>query len=346
MSETNLSKFDPNAVGNKNAGIYGLPFTPEDSQTVLVPVPWDVTTSYGGGTSRGPEAIFEASYQVDLFHPDFPAVWEPGIAMFDINQDWIQSNDIHREKAAQIITALENGEEISESETLTQLQAEVNAESERLNDWVEAQMGPLIEQGKLVGLIGGDHSTPLGFLRALAKRYDHFGILHIDAHMDLREAYEGFTYSHASIMYNALGLNSIARLVQVGIRDYCEQEWYITQNSKGRVKVFTDKEIKDHLFIGKSFESMCKKIINSLPDLVYISLDIDGLNPALCPNTGTPVPGGLSFEEVNFLLQMLQKSGKQVIGFDMVEVCPGEDAGQWDANVGARMLYNLIGYSC
>ncbi len=344
MSENSII-FDPNAVGNKNCGIYGLPFTPQTASAVLIPVPWDVTTSYGGGTFQGPEAILEASYQVDLYHPDFPTGWEAGYAMLDSPQNWIKENNALRDKAAQIIAALEDGQDIAADPKLQKSLDQLNQKSEKLNQWVEETADFWLDQGRFVGLVGGDHSTPLGLLRALAKRVPHFGILHIDAHMDLRIAYEGFTYSHASIMHNAMQLKSIARLVQVGIRDYCEQEWQASLDSKGRIKVFTDQDIKRQLFMGKTFESICKKIINALPDLVYISVDIDGLEPSLCPNTGTPVAGGFSLEHVSYLLSLLAPAKKTVIGFDLVEVSPGNAESQWDANVGARMLYQLLGYS-
>lgn len=334
--------FDPNAVGNKQSGIFGLPFDSDSAETVIVAVPWDVTTSYQSGAHKGPQAILDASYQVDLYHPDFPYAWEQGIAIEPISEEWLDCNQQYREKAEAIIEALEQGEPLSES--LMTLQQDINAQSEKLNQWVEAQTSFWLEKGKRVGLLGGEHSVPLGFLRALSNRYPNFGILHIDAHMDLRESYEGFTYSHASIMRHAAGLKSVSRLVQVGIRDYCEEEWAFSLDSKGKIKVFTDKELKEHLFTGKSFESICKKIIHALPDWVYISVDIDGLDPALCPGTGTPVPGGLSYEQLSYLLAMLSKSKKKIIGFDLVEVAP-QAGSQWDANVGARVLYQLFGYA-
>src|SRR5690606_19124611 len=109
----------------------------------------------------------------------------------------------------------------------------------------------LLKQGKKVGLIGGDHSTPLGFIKALAAVHGSFGVLQIDAHADLRKAYEGFTYSHASIMYNVLEMiPEVSKLVQVGIRDYCEEEkLYIDQNPE-RIRTWFDQEIKEKQFEG------------------------------------------------------------------------------------------------
>ncbi len=337
-----IQEFDPNSVGNKECGVFGLPFNAETASTVILPVPWDVTTSYTSGSHDGPRGILEASYQVDLFHSDFPDVWKEGIAMLPISQEWLSQNKGLRQKAETLIQAQETGQKIEDSSALLKELDVINRQSEKLNDWVEAQTLYWLEKGKRVGVLGGDHSVPLGYLRALSKKYTSFGILHIDAHMDLREKYEGFIYSHASIMFNALKLNAVSRLVQVGIRDYCQEENDLVLNSKGRIKVFTDKENRHYLYGGKSFESLCKKIIHALPDTVYLSVDIDGLDPSLCPNTGTPVPGGLHFQELCYLLNMLSKSGKRLIGFDLVEVSPGQQD-QWDANVGARLLYVLFG---
>ena len=205
----------------------------------------------------------------------------------------------------------------------------------------------LIENGhKKIALVNGpkivssSKQLEAGYLKALKKHYGSFGILHIDAHMDLRTAYEGFTYSHASIMYNVIQELDINQVTQVGIRDFCKEENHFA-HEKG-IHVFDDSHLKKALFEGETWKSIVNNIIQTLPNLVYISFDIDGLNPELCPNTGTPVPGGLSFEQSMYLIEQLAKSGKRIIGADLVEVTPSED--EWDANVGARVLYHLLGY--
>jgi agmatinase len=190
-----------------------------------------------------------------------------------------------------------------------------------------------------VGLVGGDHSTPLGFMEALAEKHSEFGILQIDAHCDLRKAYEGFEFSHASIMYNALKLRQVKKLVQVGIRDWCEEENNYIRSSKGRVVTFFDHAMKRSLYEGTSWKSLCDKIVSQLPKNVYVSFDIDGLDPKLCPSTGTPVPGGLEFEQAVYLIEQVVRKGKKIIGFDLNEVAPGAD--EWNGNVGARMLYKM-----
>jgi agmatinase len=184
-------------------------------------------------------------------------------------------------------------------------------------------------------------------MQALAEKFGEFAVLQIDAHADLRIAYEGFEYSHASIMYNALKLKEVQKLVQVGIRDYCEEELNIIENSKGRVKTFFDRDIKYAQYNGDSWDRIVNRIVNELPNQIYLSFDIDGLDPKLCPNTGTPVAGGFETEQVLFLLEKIVRSGRKIIAFDLNEVSPGV-GNDWDANVAARLLYricNLVAFS-
>ena len=337
-----IAAFDPNSPGAANAQVYGLPFTCAEADIVLVPVPWEVTTSYGGGTSRGPKAIFDASAQVDLFHPEFPDLWKRGIAMDDHPKALVQQSDALKKEAKRVIDLLVEGGSKKDHARAAKALDVINAECAVMNQWVESRCGYWLDEGKLVGLVGGDHSTPLGFFRALAKRHRSFGILHIDAHMDLRAAYEGFTFSHASIMYNALGLKQLTKLVQVGIRDFCAQENDVIIAQGDRINVARSADIRRQQFQGITWREQCDAIIAALPDAVHISFDIDGLDPTLCPNTGTPVPGGLAFEEATYLLSRLARSGKRIIGFDLVEVSPGRND-EWDANVGARLLWHLCG---
>jgi len=304
-------------------------------------VPWEVTTSYGGGTSKGPEAIFDASFQVDLFHPEFPGLWKRGIALDEVPEALLEQSKALKKEAATIIRLLSEGGGKKEKAHAEKALKRINAECAVMNDWVEQRCAYWMDQGKLVGLVGGDHSTPLGLFRAQARRHKQFGILHIDAHMDLRIAYEGFTYSHASIMHNALPLKELTTLVQVGIRDFCQQENDVMVAQKGRVKVVRSADIRRQQFDGVTWREQCDAIIAALPANVHISFDIDGLDPTLCPHTGTPVPGGLAFEEATYLLSRLAASGKRIIGFDLVEVSSGPD--DWDANVGARLLWHLCG---
>jgi agmatinase len=221
----------------------------------------------------------------------------------------------------------------------------VDALGERLNAWVHEQTSRLLDAGKLPGVVGGDHSAPLGAIRAVAERHPGCGILHFDAHADLRRAYEGLRWSHASIMYNVLSeLPGVARLVQVGVRDYSDEEDAFIRDNRDRVTTFFDPDLRRSLFDGESWSRIALRIVASLPREVYVSFDIDGLDPALCPHTGTPVLGGLSFPEATALLRHVVESGRRIVGFDLSEVAPDPAGGEWDGNVGARVLYKLIGF--
>ncbi len=335
-----LSTFDPNSVGNPNNNIFGLPFTEEDAKLVILPIPWEVTVSYNGGTSRAPDHIFKASLQVDLFDPDYKDVWKHGFYMRTPDKKILMKSDYLRKEAELYINYISLGEALSKNKFMTKTLKEINQGSIFLNDWVYEQTTELLKKDKLVGLLGGDHSTPLGYFRAIADKYPEFGILQIDAHCDLRNAYEGFNYSHASIMYNALQeIPALSRLVQVGIRDYCEEEMDYISNSNFRVVTYFDKEIKTRLYEGQTWMHIADEIVSKLPQHVFISFDIDGLDPKLCPQTGTPVPGGFEMEQVFYLLKKLQESGRKIVGFDLNEV--GVSNNEWDENVGARVLYKL-----
>lgn len=335
-----MTIFNPNDPGMANGNYFALPYSLEESEIALISVPWDVTTSYRAGTHKGPEAIIEASVQVDLYDVNVKDAWKTKIGTLPVDSKILKDNKKFRKIAENVIEGLEQGKEINELERDITL---VNKASTELNNRVYTSCRELIKQGKITGVIGGDHSVPLGNIKAVSELCEEFGILHIDAHADLRKAYEGFTYSHASIMYNALSeINQISQLTQVGVRDFCEDEAEII-NTDSRIRCFTDIEIRGNLFDGKTWKRQCEEIIATLPQNVYISFDIDGLSPDLCPNTGTPVPGGISFREVDYLLHMLANSNKKIIGFDLCEVSPG-GSDEWDANVGARLLYKISQY--
>ena len=222
---------------------------------------------------------------------------------------------------------------------------DLEAICEKVNTYVQAEARKLHTANKIPGVVGGEHSVPLGAIRAAADAHGDFGILHIDAHLDMREAYEGFKYSHASIMFNVLStLPKVTKIVSVGIRDFGEKEVDFAKSQADRVSIFYDADMQERMLEGEKWSAIVAEIVAKLPTKVYISFDIDGLDPSLCPHTGTPVPGGLSFAQASLLLEAVKKSGKKVIGFDLVEVAPEPHHGiEWDANVGARILYKLCG---
>lgn len=335
-----LKNFDQNSVGNPNNNIFGLPSTEENADLIIINVPWEVTVSYGSGTARAPEAILKASLQVDLFDPDMPDAWKRGYYLTPTNSKILLKSDYLRKEAELYIDYISQGEELEKNKFMCKTIKEINEGSHFLNNWVYEQATQYLNIGKLVGLLGGDHSTPLGLYKALADKNEEFGILMIDAHSDLREAYEGFTYSHASIMYNALKeIPQIKNIMQIGVRDFGQDEWEYIKNSNYRVITYFDKEIKERQFNGDTFKHIIEEIVNQLPQKVHISFDIDGLDPKLCPDTGTPVPGGFELDRMFYLFNKVLESGRQIIGFDLVEVGIAET--DWNANVGARALFKL-----
>jgi agmatinase len=141
-------------------------------------------------------------------------------------------------------------------------------------------------------------------------------------------------------MYNVLkDIPSVQRLVQVGVRDYCQEEWDYIGASQHRVVTYFDRDLQQRRFEGETWRRLCDDIISHLPPHVYISFDIDGLDPKLCPSTGTPVPGGLEAAEVLYLFRKVVESGRKLIGFDLVEIGVGPTG--WDTLVGAQLLFKL-----
>lgn len=335
--------FDPNQAASTDAGLFGVPTDIDNAALIVIPVPWEVTTSYGGGTVNGPEAILTASHQLDLFDLELGHIYEPGIAMLDERIEVRELNEEMRGRAEDIIEA---GVAALEDEELKESLERINHACAELNAWVKQTAEEYLRAGKLVGIVGGDHAVPFGAYEAIAESGD-FGILHIDAHSDTRLAYEGFTWSHASIMRNALDqIPAVKKLVQVGIRDFCKEEHDYLHAQGDRVSVFFDQNLAWRKGEGTSWLTLAKEIVAALPERVWISVDIDGLDPTYCPHTGTPVPGGLTYHEVVLLLSELGHSGKRIIGFDLVEVAPDpEGRDEWDGNVGMRLLYKLCGWT-
>ncbi|MSU75749.1 MAG: agmatinase family protein [Candidatus Magasanikbacteria bacterium] len=335
-----ITAYDPSLI-YANYGMFGLPFTNEESEVVLIPMPWEVTVSYRHGTAAGPKWMHEASYQVDLYDADIKDAWHVGIAMEPISKYWQKKNKELRPIAKKCIAHIEKGGKPTDKKVVA-LYKKINAASAELNAWMKKESARLVKQGKLVGVVGGEHSVPYGFLQTLGEKYQKFSILHIDAHADYREAYEGFEHSHASIQYNAGKLPCVEKQVLLSIRDYSEQEASRIEQSNGKIVAFPDRVLKRNAYEGMTWKQQCAEIIEPLGQDVYVSFDIDALDPSLCPHTGTPVPGGLEFEQVFYLFDALIKSGKKIIGFDLCEVAPGPlYNGEWDAIVGARVLYRL-----
>ena len=341
--ETRIA-FDPNAASDPESGLFGLPHGPGDAHVHVLGVPFEATTSYRTGTAQAPDAIRRASRQIDLFDLWFGRPYERGIWMAAGNPDIATWNREARSLAAPII---ERGgaAEIDRPDA-----ARVDALSEKVNAVTGDFTRDALAAGKLPVIVGGDHSTPFGAIEACASSVASLGVLQFDAHADLRPRFEGFTWSHASIMHNVLErCAGVTRLVQVGVRDLCEQEYDSIQTSE-RVHTVFDRQLL-HARHRNDPRQLAVSTLGELPDDLWVSFDIDALDPALCPQTGTPVPGGLSWDEVMTWLEMLKACGKRILGIDLCEVSPGPSGAErqstqgdtWDAIVGARLLYRLIG---
>jgi len=310
---------------------------------VVVPVPFAATTSYGGGAQEGPAAVLSASRQVDLYDRETGRPYASGIAMLP-ESDFVRRCDREARALAEQVIAVAG--DTSSSPLLAAALQRVNLLCGEVNDHVYREVSAWLDRAKLVALVGGDHAVPFGCIQAHAERYPGLGVLHLDAHADLRTAYEGFTWSHASIMANVLDhIPGVAKLVQVGVRDLSNEEAARIDGAKGVIATFFDSDLAARRFDGEPWSRVVASIVAELPGEVYLSFDIDGLDPTLCPHTGTPVPGGLSFPEACALVAAVARSGRRIVGLDLVEVVPGPDGDEWDGNVAARLLYKMIGHA-
>ncbi|OFZ82162.1 MAG: hypothetical protein A2583_07575 [Bdellovibrionales bacterium RIFOXYD1_FULL_53_11] len=318
--------FDPNSASDPDSGIFGLPYSFEESALILLSVPWEATASYGKGTARGPEAILAASRQMDLYDPDLGNWYERGIYMLPAQERIVRLNGLAAADPSS---------------------GHVNALSSELNGIVNGECEGIYTKGKIAGVIGGEHSVPFGAIQAAARRHGTIGILHVDAHSDTRNKYEGYEWSHASIMRNVLDrIPGIGRIVQAGVRDFCEEEAGYCRFAGSRMVTFYDRMAADRIMRGDTWHSIATEIAGALPEKVWVSFDIDGLDPSCCPGTGTPVPGGMSFNQAMHLLRVVRTLGRKIIGFDLCEVAPSrQGSGEWDANVGARVLFALCGHA-
>lgn len=334
-------EIDPNGKASSKDGIYGLPFNENEAKIVYFPIPWDVTTSYQAGTSLGPGAILKASEQIDFFDLDTIDAYKAGLHMKKESSKFKAMNKAGRLLAKKIINA--DDSQLKKSKALQEALKKVNSLCENLNSEIYKEFKKSLDNNQIPIIVGGDHSTPFGAIKAYAEKYPGLGILHFDAHSDTRIQYMGFTNSHASIMNNVIEkIPQIGKLVQVGIRDFCEQEYIYTKNHP-KIDVYFDQELSRRKCSGEAFYKIAKEIIEKLPQHIYISFDIDGLDPRYCPNTGTPVPGGLEYSEVIYIINEILRSKRTLVGFDLVEVAPSpkDKSNEWDANVGMRLLYKM-----
>ena len=333
--------FDPNKVGISNGNIFGFPVAQKDANQVIISIPWDLTTSYRKGASFAPRSILNESLQLDFFHHKLSNAHQTKVFFSELSSEWKNINNRLSEKSIAYLTFLEEGGSINQNIEFKDFVNTVNQFNNQLKESLYKRAKDLLDKDVLVSVLGGEHSVPLGLILALDEKYSSFGILQIDAHCDLRDSYQDFDQSHASIMYNVLKeCNNLTKLVQVGVRDFSSEEFVFSDNND-KIKTFFDATLKEGRFKGLTWDDQVNEIISELPEHVYISFDIDGLCPYLCPSTGTPVPGGLEFDEAIYLIFKIVESQRKIIGFDLSEVSI-DSSSKWDANVGARVLWNLV----
>ena len=330
---------DPSSAAAESAGIFGLRHTPRSARVILIPVPFEATTS-SGGTSEGPAAILRASRQVDLFDPETGNPSESGICLLEESPD-VRAWDLAARTAASHVLARGGVGEPADP-ALLGAAASVDALSEKMNAHVRATADLFLRRGKIVGTVGGDHSVSFGAIEAHAARYPGLGLLHLGARAGLRRAWQGFTWSQASALENVLSrLPGVARLVQVGIRDLCEEERQRIAGSEGRVVPFFDAQLAEARLAGETWDSQCARIAGALPRDVYVSVDLGALEPP----TGAKVHGGLGFQMASSLLGAVVRGGRRIVGFDLTGAAPARDGSEGDENVGARVLYQLCGWT-
>ncbi|MCZ6787225.1 MAG: agmatinase, partial [Planctomycetota bacterium] len=250
---------------------------PERAAFVLLPVPYDKTATYRKGTAEGPRAILEASSQVELFDEECR------------------------------LDPTERG--VFTAEPLT-----TDAMPDVLAEQLEAEVRPLLDRGKIVGCLGGEHSISLGPIRAAARAHPGLGILQIDAHPDLRDKYEGTPFGHGCVMRRALEAQDVACLVGVGWRSVSQED----DIAMGEHRIHAHFA---HELWRRPPTEWIDEVIAPLPERVYVTIDVDGLDPSIVPGTGTPEPGGLAWWDTMALLKAVC-ARRNVVAFDVVEVLP------------------------
>ncbi|SNR26520.1 agmatinase [Maribacter sedimenticola] len=263
----------------------------EKSKIILIPVPYDGTSTWGKGADKGPEAFLEASENMELY---------------DIETD----SEVYKQG-------------IHLTSPIT-----VNSSPEAVVKEVHAITKDFIKRNKFVTLFGGEHSISIGSIRAFNECFDNLTVLQIDAHADLRESYEGSKYNHACAVYEA---NQTTNLVQVGIR---------SMDSIEKTLMDQDKTFFAHDMVNDEY--WMDKVIDTMTDNVFITFDLDAFDPSIMPSTGTPEPGGLFwYETLEFLKQVFED--KNVVGFDIVELCPNKNDRSSDF-LAAKLYYKMLSY--
>jgi agmatinase len=262
-----------------------------NANTVIIPVPYDGTSTWQKGADKGPEAFLEASENMELY---------------DIETD-----------SEPYKTGVYLADPVTENES-----------PEKMVEAVYDTVKEFLKKERFVTLIGGEHSVSIGSIRAFNEKYDDLTVLQLDAHADLRKEYEGSTCNHACALYEA---NENTNLIQVGIRSMDVSETRVMNQDN---VFFAHDMVNDDYWDDAAIELMT--------DNVYITIDLDAFDPSILPSTGTPEPGGLLwYETLAFLRKVFEQ--KNVVGFDIVELCPNENEKSSDF-LTAKLFYKLLSY--
>jgi agmatinase len=271
------------------------PRTFDTSQSLILPVPFDRTTSYVSGTRSGPSELLAASAQVELWDEEMGA-------------------DVHA-RGMFTLPAVD----LSNAASMEDAMAELHRVS-----------GDLLDTGKFLVMLGGEHSITSPVVQAAAARHTNLSVLQIDAHADLRASYAGERHSHACAMRRTL---DHAPIVQVGVRNISSEE--VADLPALRTTIFYDWNMRDD-------PDWIDRAVDALSDLVYVTIDLDGLDPGMMPAVGTPEPGGLSWRELTRLLRRTFER-RRVVACDVVELCPIPQMHSPNF-IAARLVYKLLTY--
>jgi agmatinase len=271
----------------------------KEAEAVILPIPYEATTTYGAGTRGGPEAVLAASRQVELWDEDHN--WDPSAAI-------------------RLATAQPIFPEVAGPQAMLEK--------------IKRVVQPWIAQGKLICALGGEHTITVALVQAAQTRYPDFTVVALDAHADLRESYDGSKLSHACVMRRLYELGRPLNLL--GVRSYSKDEADLLWVAP-RLKMFKARE----LHTPEGWEAALEHL-KGITGPVYLSIDLDALDPGIMPAVGTPEPGGLSYAQVLTLIETLTNRGP-VIGLDLVELAPipGHRVSEFTA---ARLLYKALGY--
>lgn len=272
----------------------------EEATIYILPVPYEHTVSYGGGTKDGPQAIIEASAYVEFFDDETAKelCFDKGIAT-------LPDFDFGVKKDSAMLEALKD------------------------------EVSGLINAGKYVVTLGGEHTISSAPIKAHYEKYPNMCVLQIDAHSDLRQEYEGSPYSHASVMARVADFMPADKIHQVGIRALCKEEYEFIQEEG--VNTYFASAIRR----GEYGSNWIEDVVEYLDDEIYLTFDVDGLDPSIMPSTGTPEPEGLSYTEAIELIRAIKRAGKKIIGMDVVELAPVEGVSHPDL-LTARLIYKIL----